>query len=86
MSSITTTFAANGPDSTVDLNGYIKSSLICADYDGVIQLWDIASASDVMQFDEHTRRVWSVDFSQVGLQKLLQHVQQIPSGIGELSR
>ncbi len=47
-------------------NGYIKSSLICADYDGVIQLWDIASASDVMQFDEHTRRVWSVDFSQVG--------------------
>lgn len=46
-------------------NGYIKSSLICADYDGVIQLWDVASASDVMQFDEHTRRVWSVDFSQV---------------------
>ena len=48
-------------------NGYIKSSLICADYDGVIQLWDIASASDVMQFDEHSRRVWSVDFSQVCL-------------------
>ena len=51
-------------------NGYIKSSLICADYDGVIQLWDIASASDVMQFDEHSRRVWSVDFSQVCIRPL----------------
>lgn len=51
--------------SSVCWNSYVKSSLICSDYEGVIQLWDVSQHTETMTFDEHAKRVWSVDFSQV---------------------
>lgn len=53
--------------SSVSWNSYIRSHLITSDYDGLIQLWDVNSTTttkmEVAAFDEHSRRVWAVDFS-----------------------
>jgi len=43
----------------------VKSNLICSDYEGVVQLWDVSQQAETMTFEEHAKRVWSVDFSQV---------------------
>jgi protein suppressor of PHYA-105 1 len=43
-------------------NGYVKNHLLTSDYGGLIQLWDAATACEAAQYDEHARRVWSVDF------------------------
>lgn len=52
----------------------MKSQLITSDYSGLIQLWDAATAGEVAQFDEHARRVWSVDFSAADPMKFLRCV------------
>jgi hypothetical protein len=50
--------------SSVSWNAYVRSRLVTADYDGLIQLWDAgAGGAELSHFDEHARRVWSVDFS-----------------------
>ncbi|GAB4823950.1 hypothetical protein N2152v2_010996 [Parachlorella kessleri] len=50
--------------SSVSWNAYVASRLVTADYDGLIQLWDVgAGGAELQHFDEHARRVWSVDFS-----------------------
>ncbi len=57
--------------SSVSWNSYVKSQLITSDYSGLIQLWDASTAGEVAQFDEHARRVWSVDFSAADPMKFL---------------
>ena len=49
--------------SSVSWNAYIRPHLITSDYDGVVQLWDVGTGCEVAQYDDHSRRVWSVDFS-----------------------
>ena len=51
--------------SSVSWNSYLRSHLITSDYGGAIQLWDVASGmkSELAQFVEHDKRVWSIDFS-----------------------
>eukprot|EP00890_Picochlorum_soloecismus_P003133 jgi/Picsp_1/3820/NSC_01332-R1_protein spa1-related 2-like len=53
--------------SSVSWNSYIRSYLITSDYDGLVQLWDVStgSSADICQFEEHEKRVWSVDFSRL---------------------
>lgn len=51
-------------------NSYIKNYLASTDYDGVVKLWDATVGQEVSQFNEHTKRAWSVDFSQVHPTKL----------------
>eukprot|EP00891_Asterochloris_glomerata_P004417 jgi/Astpho2/4417/fgenesh1_pm.00067_%23_4_t len=50
--------------SSVCWNSYVKNNLICSDYEGVIQMWDTAVNTETMVFEEHAKRVWSVDYSQ----------------------
>ena len=45
-------------------NVYVKMCMLAADYDGGIQLWDVSTNSVTAQYEEHCKRVWSVDFSQ----------------------
>ena len=51
--------------SSVSWNSYIRPHLITSDYDGLIQLWDASAgpSAEIAQFEEHSRRVWSIDFS-----------------------
>ena len=52
--------------SSICWNSYVKSCLLAADYEGHLQLCDVAANQVTSQFEEHSKRVWSVDFSQVG--------------------
>ncbi len=56
--------------SSVCWSSYVKSHMLSADYEGVVNLWDINTNTEIMQFEEHGKRVWSVDFSKVGSGKL----------------
>lgn len=50
--------------SSLAWNKYISSHLVSADYDGNVIIWDAAvSGSQVARFEEHEKRVWSVDYS-----------------------
>ncbi|KAI8914615.1 ring finger and WD repeat domain 2 [Gorgonomyces haynaldii] len=53
----------NSKISCLAYNRYIKPYLVSSDYEGIISLWDVNQGALVSQFDEHERRVWSVDFS-----------------------
>ncbi|KAL5980709.1 ornithine decarboxylase antizyme with +1 programmed ribosomal shift Spa1 [Asimina triloba] len=56
--------------SCVCWNSYIKNYLASSDYDGVVQLWDASTGQGFLQYTEHQKRAWSVDFSQVDPTKL----------------
>ncbi|KAI5063029.1 hypothetical protein GOP47_0021576 [Adiantum capillus-veneris] len=56
--------------SSICWNSYIKSHIASSDYDGVVQLWDASTAQTLMQYKEHKKRAWSVDFSQADPTKL----------------
>ena len=46
-------------------SSYVKSHLACSDYEGLVQLWDAHSSTELAGFEEHAKRVWSVDFSRL---------------------
>lgn len=80
--------------SSVAWSAYVKSQLISSDYGGLIQLWDASTAGEAAQYDEHARRVWSVDFSHTDPMRFLRWApgwrerwregrQGMPSGQGE---
>ncbi|KAL3829733.1 hypothetical protein ACJIZ3_018535 [Penstemon smallii] len=46
-------------------NNYIKNCLASTDYDGLVQLWDANTGQVFVQYKEHQKRAWSVDFSRV---------------------
>ncbi|KAL5993545.1 hypothetical protein ACLOJK_014470 [Asimina triloba] len=64
--------------SCVCWNSYIKNYLASTDYDGVVQklvfsvlqLWDASTGQGFLQYTEHQKRAWSVDFSEVDPTKL----------------
>ncbi|ONK80208.1 uncharacterized protein A4U43_C01F15080 [Asparagus officinalis] len=49
--------------SSICWNSYIKSQIASSDFEGVVQIWDVARSQAVVEMKEHERRVWSVDFS-----------------------
>ncbi|KAE9451988.1 hypothetical protein C3L33_16105, partial [Rhododendron williamsianum] len=46
-------------------NSYIRNYLASTDYDGIVKLWDAGTGQGFSQYVEHSKRAWSVDFSQV---------------------
>ncbi|KAJ7566940.1 hypothetical protein O6H91_02G124600 [Diphasiastrum complanatum] len=56
--------------SSVCWNSYIKSYVASSDYEGVVQLWDTTMSQTLMEYKEHKKRVWSVDFSHADPTKL----------------
>eukprot|EP00741_Cyanophora_paradoxa_P017405 tig00020964_g16814.t1 len=48
--------------SCLSWNAYVKRHLLSSDYDGVVALWDVQTGQQLGVFDEHEKRVWSVDF------------------------
>ncbi|GMH24277.1 hypothetical protein Nepgr_026120 [Nepenthes gracilis] len=49
--------------SSVCWNSYIKSQIASSNFEGIVQVWDVARGQVFMELKEHERRVWSVDFS-----------------------
>eukprot|EP00798_Chlamydomonas_sp_ICE-L_P018213 gene18213-24663_t len=57
--------------SAVRWSGYIKGHLAASDYEGSVRLWDVNTNQELMQFCEHTKRVWSIDFCRVDPTRLI---------------
>ncbi|KAK8693593.1 hypothetical protein V6N13_071170 [Hibiscus sabdariffa] len=55
--------------SSVSWNFYLKNYLVSADYDGVVQTWNVGTGQGLCQYNEHQKRAWSVDFSQADPRK-----------------
>jgi WD40 repeat protein len=72
--------------SSVCWNSYVKSQLITSDYSGLIQLWDASTAAEAAQYDEHARRVWSVDFSTTDPMRFLRWVGGAGGWVGGWGR
>ncbi|BBN06975.1 protein SPA1-related 3/4 [Marchantia polymorpha subsp. ruderalis] len=56
--------------SSICWNSYIKSHIASSDYEGVVQLWDVNASKPLMEYQEHEKRAWSVDFSRADPTKL----------------
>ena len=48
--------------SSVAWNAYIKGQIASANYEGAVQLHSAATQREIAMFEEHGRRVWSLDF------------------------
>lgn len=57
--------------SSVCWSSYIKNHMASADYEGVVQLWDANNNTELFQYEEHAKRVWSVDFSRTDPTRLM---------------
>eukprot|EP00698_Gefionella_okellyi_P024230 TRINITY_DN8495_c0_g1_i1.p1 TRINITY_DN8495_c0_g1~~TRINITY_DN8495_c0_g1_i1.p1 ORF type:complete len:597 (+),score=111.73 TRINITY_DN8495_c0_g1_i1:71-1861(+) len=57
--------------SCLSWNNYIKCQLASSDYEGVVTLWDTFTGQAIQQYDEHDKRVWSVDFSRTDPTRLV---------------
>ncbi|KAK8956103.1 Protein SPA1-RELATED 4 [Platanthera guangdongensis] len=56
--------------SNVCWNGYIKSQIASSDFEGAVQVWDVARSEVLVEMREHKKRAWSVDYSPFDPMKL----------------
>ncbi|CAA7407598.1 unnamed protein product [Spirodela intermedia] len=49
--------------SCLSWNKYTKNIIASSDYDGIVTVWDVATRQSIMEYEEHEKRAWSVDFS-----------------------
>lgn len=49
--------------SCLSWNKYTKNHIASSDYEGIVTVWDIVTRQSVMEYEEHEKRAWSVDFS-----------------------
>ncbi|KAH8493424.1 hypothetical protein H0E87_020241 [Populus deltoides] len=50
--------------SCVSWNKYMKNHIASSDYEGIVTVWDVTTRQSIMEYEEHEKRAWSVDFSQ----------------------
>ncbi|KAM3328048.1 E3 ubiquitin-protein ligase COP1 isoform X1 [Capsicum galapagoense] len=48
--------------SCLSWNKYTKNNLASSDYEGIVTVWDVTTRQCVMEYEEHEKRAWSVDF------------------------
>ncbi|KAL1821762.1 hypothetical protein ACET3Z_016631 [Daucus carota] len=49
--------------SCLSWNKCMKNHLASSDYEGIVTVWDMATRQSVIEYEEHEKRAWSVDFS-----------------------
>ncbi|KAJ6850407.1 E3 ubiquitin-protein ligase COP1-like [Iris pallida] len=49
--------------SCLSWNKYSKNIIASSDYEGIVTVWDVNTHQSVMEYEEHEKRAWSVDFS-----------------------
>ncbi|KAK8973662.1 hypothetical protein V6N11_044634 [Hibiscus sabdariffa] len=48
--------------SCLSWNKYTRDHIASCDYDGIVTVWDITTRQSLMEYEEHEKRAWSVDF------------------------
>lgn len=56
---------SNSKISCVSWNSYHKNLLASSDYEGSVIVWDVSTGQKTRTLQEHEKRCWSVDFSEV---------------------
>lgn len=56
--------------SCLSWNPYLSHQLASADYEGVISVYDTSTGERLLRFEEHEKRAWSVDFSNIDPSRL----------------
>ncbi|XP_074563003.1 E3 ubiquitin-protein ligase COP1 [Curcuma longa] len=51
--------------SCLSWNKYSKNIIASSDYEGNVTVWDVNTRQSVMEYEEHEKRAWSVDFSRM---------------------
>ena len=51
--------------SGLDWNAHDHNVLATSDYDGMISVWDVDSGENILEYDEHEKRAWSVCFNKI---------------------
>jgi E3 ubiquitin-protein ligase RFWD2 len=51
--------------SCISWNKYFKNQIACSDYDGAVTLWDSEQGTLLKTYQEHEKRCWGVEFSNV---------------------
>ncbi|KAL8461499.1 hypothetical protein ACS0TY_032829 [Phlomoides rotata] len=49
--------------SCLSWNKYTKNHIASSDYEGLVTVWDVTTRQSIMEYEEHEKRAWSVDFS-----------------------
>ncbi|XP_074273048.1 E3 ubiquitin-protein ligase COP1 [Silene latifolia] len=49
--------------SCLSWNKFTKNQIASSDYEGIVTVWDVTTRQRVMEYEEHEKRAWSVDFS-----------------------
>ncbi|XP_057961632.1 E3 ubiquitin-protein ligase COP1-like isoform X1 [Malania oleifera] len=49
--------------SCLSWNKHTKNYIASSDYEGIVTVWDVTTRQSVMEYEEHEKRAWSVDFS-----------------------
>uniref|UniRef100_A0A5B7BN95 Putative E3 ubiquitin-protein ligase COP1-like n=1 Tax=Davidia involucrata TaxID=16924 RepID=A0A5B7BN95_DAVIN len=49
--------------SCLSWNKYTRNHIASSDYEGIVTVWDVTTRESVMEYEEHEKRAWSVDFS-----------------------
>jgi len=57
--------------SSISFNPYVKPVMASATYDGAMQIWDVQKGIETMRLKNHTKRVWSTEFSPIDPTRLL---------------
>nr|XP_043623903.1 E3 ubiquitin-protein ligase COP1-like [Erigeron canadensis] len=51
--------------SCLSWNKHAKNHIASSDYEGTVIVWDVNTRQSLMEYEEHEKRVWSVDFSRI---------------------
>lgn len=51
--------------SCLSWNQQHKAQVASSDYEGIVTVWDVTTCQALMEYEEHEKRTWSVDFSSV---------------------
>ncbi|TYI55882.1 hypothetical protein E1A91_D11G170700v1 [Gossypium mustelinum] len=49
--------------SCLSWNKHWKNHIASSDYEGIVTVWDVTTRQSLMEYEEHEKRAWSVDFS-----------------------
>ncbi|XP_024379324.1 E3 ubiquitin-protein ligase COP1 isoform X2 [Physcomitrium patens] len=49
--------------SCLSWNKCLKPLIASSDYEGIVTVWDVNTRQSVMEYEEHEKRAWSIDFS-----------------------
>jgi len=46
-------------------NKFTRQHIAASDYEGIVSVWDVEKQQTIIEFEEHEKRIWTVDYSRV---------------------